>query len=93
MIDEIKKALEDKCPKTVSCSDILSAAARDATTLLKGPYWTIPYGRKDGNVSIAKEADQFVPMGHESYTSLLELFQSMGLNVLDYVVLQGNIDI
>ncbi|KAK4858439.1 hypothetical protein QYF36_016423 [Acer negundo] len=89
VIDEIKKALEEKCPKTVSCSDILTAASRDATHLLKGPYWMVPYGRKDGKVSNAKEADDLVPMGHESFTSLLELFQSLGLTVLDLVVLQG----
>ncbi|KAH7569735.1 hypothetical protein ACOSP7_013408 [Xanthoceras sorbifolium] len=89
VIDEIKKALEEKCPKTVSCADILTAAARDATHLLKGPYWLVPYGRKDGKFSVAKEADDLVPMGHEIISSLLELFQSMGLNVLDLVVLQG----
>ncbi|XP_023768939.2 peroxidase 7 [Lactuca sativa] len=88
VIDDIKAEIEKKCPKTVSCADILTTVARDATVLASGPYWTIPYGRKDGRVSLAKEA-MIVPKGSESVTSLIEFFQSKGLNVLDLVVLSG----
>ncbi|BBH01355.1 Peroxidase superfamily protein [Prunus dulcis] len=78
--------VEKKCPKTVSCADILTAATRDATVQAGGPYWAVPYGRRDGKVSIAKETEM-VPMGHENITALVEFFQSQGLNVLDLVVL------
>ncbi|XP_027339411.1 peroxidase 7-like [Abrus precatorius] len=88
VVDDIKAELEKQCPKTVSCADILTAAARDATVELGGPYWAVPYGRKDGKVSIAKEAEM-VPMGHENITSLIEFFQSKGMSVLDLVVLSG----
>ncbi|KAM1004204.1 hypothetical protein ACFX2C_004424 [Malus domestica] len=88
VIDDIKAEVEKKCPKTVSCADILTAAARDATVQVGGPYWAVPYGRKDGKVSIAKETEM-VPMVHEDITSLLEIFQSQGLNVVDLVVLSG----
>lgn len=88
VIDDIKAELEKKCPKTVSCADILTASARDATVAAGGPFWMVPYGRKDGRVSIAQEADM-VPMGHEKITDLIEFFQSKGLNVLDLVVLSG----
>ncbi|OIV91661.1 hypothetical protein TanjilG_26514 [Lupinus angustifolius] len=88
VIDDIKAELEKQCPKTVSCADILTAATRDATVEIGGPYWDIPYGRNDGKVSIAKEAE-IVPMGHENITSLIEFFQSKGLTVLDLVVLSG----
>lgn len=89
LIDDIKAEIEKECPKTVSCADILTAAARDATVMIGGPYWAIPYGRKDGRISIAKEAES-VPMGHENITSLVEFFQARGLNILDLVVLSGN---
>ncbi|KAM0943739.1 putative peroxidase [Dioscorea sansibarensis] len=88
LINEIKEEMEKKCHKTVSCADILTAAARDATVNIGGPFWEVPYGRKDGRVSLAKEAD-LVPMGHENITYLVEFFQSRGLNLLDLVVLSG----
>ncbi|KAI3794721.1 hypothetical protein L1987_37357 [Smallanthus sonchifolius] len=87
-IDDIKAEIEKKCPKTVSCDDILTAVARDATVLAGGPYWMIPYGRKDGRVSVANEA-AIVPKGSKSVTKLIEFFQSKGLNVIDLVVLSG----
>ena len=90
MIDDVKEELEKHCPKTVSCVDILTAATRDATVELGGPYWAVPYGRKDGLVSIAKEAEM-VPMGHENITSLVEFLQSRAMNVLDLVVLSGKL--
>lgn len=88
IINDIKAEIEKQCPKKVSCADILTAAARDATVAVGGPYWMVPYGRKDGKISIAKEAES-VPMGHERITDLIELFQSKGLNVLDLVALSG----
>lgn len=101
VIDDIKTEVERKCPNTVSCADILTAAARDATILSPAPgdathlhlgsvpYWMVPYGRKDGRVSRDQEAQSSVPMGRENVTYLLEFFQSKGLNVLDLVVLSG----
>ncbi|KAK4398781.1 Peroxidase 7 [Sesamum angolense] len=69
-------------------ADILTAAARDATLLVGGPFWEVPFGRKDGKISIAKEANN-VPQGHENVTSLLNFFDKMGLTFVDLVVLSG----
>ncbi|KAG6672723.1 hypothetical protein I3842_16G073800 [Carya illinoinensis] len=88
MIDDIKETLEKKCPRTVSCADILTAAARDATVFAGGPFWEVPFGRKDGRISIAKEAEM-VPQGHENVTALIDLFKAKGLDILDLVTLSG----
>ncbi|KAJ4975462.1 hypothetical protein NE237_000568 [Protea cynaroides] len=88
VIEDIKAELEKACPKTVSCADIITAAARDTTVKLGGPFWEVPMGRKDGLVSLAQEAD-VVPMGHESVTQLIEFSQARGLNIVDLVVLSG----
>ncbi|KAH6763630.1 Peroxidase superfamily protein [Perilla frutescens var. frutescens] len=89
VIDDIKSEVEKTCPKTVSCADILAAVARDAAVSVGGPFWSVPYGRKDGRVSVAEEAEAVPSCGRERITDLIELFQSKGLNVLDLVVLSG----
>ncbi|EXB51231.1 Peroxidase 7 [Morus notabilis] len=89
VIDDIKSVLEKTCPKTVSCADILTAAARDATIFAGGPFWEVPFGRKDGRISMAKEADA-VPHGRENVTGLIDFFKLRGLNMLDLVVLSGS---
>lgn len=89
IINDLKKAIEKVCPKTVSCADILTAAARDATVFAGGPFWEVPYGRRDGRVSVAAEAEA-VPQGRENVTALLSFFALRGLNPLDLVVLSGS---
>ncbi|KAL9256783.1 Peroxidase 7-like protein [Drosera capensis] len=78
----------ERTAHTVSCADILTAAARDATSLLNGPFWANQYGRKDGTLSYAHETS-LIPAGYENVTQLIEFFQSKGLSLLDLVVLSG----
>ncbi|TQD76671.1 hypothetical protein C1H46_037803 [Malus baccata] len=84
----VRAEIERQCPKTVSCADILTAATRDATIIAGGPFWEVPFGRKDGKISILKEADS-VPQGYENITQLVDFFQARGLNMLDLVTLSG----
>jgi peroxidase len=89
VVDDIKAALEKSCPRTVSCADILAAAVREATLLITdGPFWPVPFGRKDGRISIDEEAEM-VPHGHEDVTTLINFFESMGLDMQDLVPLSG----
>ncbi|XP_004305287.1 PREDICTED: peroxidase 29-like [Fragaria vesca subsp. vesca] len=46
-IDMIKTSLEQHCPQTVSCADIIQLAAREAIYLTGGPYIEILTGRRD----------------------------------------------
>ncbi|KAE9584985.1 putative peroxidase [Lupinus albus] len=89
MIDDIKSQLEKSCPRMVSCADILTAAARDATILAGGPFWEVTFGRKDGKISLASEAN-LVPHGHENITALVQFFEARGLDILDLVALSGS---
>ncbi|KAH7547270.1 hypothetical protein FEM48_Zijuj01G0292000 [Ziziphus jujuba var. spinosa] len=47
IIDMIKTSLEQHCPQTVSCADIIQLAAREAIYLSGGPYIQVLTGRRD----------------------------------------------
>ncbi|XP_049356258.1 peroxidase 27-like isoform X2 [Solanum verrucosum] len=89
VIDAAKSALEKECPGIVSCSDILALAARDAVSLINGPTWSVPLGRRDGRVSILSEASKNLPTPFDNFTTLKTTFGALGLNVKDLVVLSG----
>ncbi|CAN4094177.1 unnamed protein product [Withania somnifera] len=89
VIDAAKSALEKQCPDTVSCADILALVARDAVSLIKGPTWQVPLGRRDGKVSILSEATTNLPTPFDNFTTLKTRFGALGLSVKDLVVLSG----
>ncbi|XP_052480977.1 peroxidase 27 isoform X2 [Gossypium raimondii] len=51
VIDAVKSAVEQACPGVVSCADILALAARDSVSMINGPSWKVPLGRRDGRIS------------------------------------------
>lgn len=57
---------------------------------VKGPFWQVPLGRRDGNVSISNEALTNLPPPFMNITQLVSLFASKGLDAKDLVVLSGN---
>ncbi|RDX79784.1 Peroxidase 3 [Mucuna pruriens] len=90
VIDDIKNALEAKCPKTVSCADILALAARDAVSVqFNKPMWEVLTGRRDGTVSKSSEALANIPAPFFNLTQLKQSFASKGLTSHDLVVLSG----
>ncbi|PNY02305.1 peroxidase 3-like protein [Trifolium pratense] len=90
VIDDIKSAVEEKCPKTVSCADILALAARDAVSAqFKKPLWEVLTGRRDGTVSKSSEALTNIPSPFFNFTQLKQNFARKGLTVHDLVVLSG----
>ncbi|TYI86735.1 hypothetical protein E1A91_D04G085900v1 [Gossypium mustelinum] len=56
-----KKAVEAKCPKVVSCADILAIATRDVIVLAGGPSFEVELGRRDGFVSKASRVAGQLP--------------------------------
>lgn len=90
VIDEIKAALEHKCPQTVSCSDILAFAARDSMVLSGVPHFPIPSGRRDSLSSRESDVNEIsLPGPAEPLDNIIATFAKNGLTVEDMVVLTG----
>nr|AAV74521.1 Udp1 peroxidase [Urtica dioica]AAV74522.1 Udp1 peroxidase [Urtica dioica] len=89
VIDDAKTELERVCPGVVSCADILTLAARDATVLTGGASWKVPTGRKDGLVSLVAEAGP-LPGPRENVSEQIRKLDEIGLNTQDLVVLLGS---
>ncbi|KAG2260316.1 hypothetical protein Bca52824_079610 [Brassica carinata] len=87
VVDAVKSALEIACPGVVSCADVLALVARDAVLVIKGPWWPVPLGRRDGRVSNISEAN--LPSPFANVTTLKKNFADKGLNTKDLVVLSG----
>ena len=65
-----------------------SNAARSWFLQSKGPFWTVPLGRRDGSVSISNETDA-LPPPTSNFTVLTQLFAAVNLDAKDLVVLSA----
>ncbi|XP_078152417.1 peroxidase P7-like [Carex rostrata] len=88
VIDAAKQQVERVCRATVSCADILALAARDSVSLLGGPNWQMPLGRRDSRTANIAEANQ-LPAPFSSLSQLTANFRQKGLNFQDLTVLSG----
>lgn len=52
--------------------------------------WPVSFGRKDGRVSLASEANATLPSPAANFATLRQQFQSLGLDVVDLVALSGH---
>ncbi|KAG8498767.1 hypothetical protein CXB51_005213 [Gossypium anomalum] len=91
VIDAVKSAVEEACPGVVSCADILALVARDSVSMIHGPYWKVPLGRRDGRVSILNEIFAELPAPFANITQLKQMFAAKGLNTKDLAVLSGSL--
>ncbi|XP_074279401.1 peroxidase 9 [Silene latifolia] len=89
VIDEIKAQIEEVCPETVSCADIVALAARGSTVLSGGPYWELPLGRRDSKAAYFKLANATLPAPIFTVQQLVQNFKSHGLDEVDLVALSG----
>ncbi|XP_019188159.1 PREDICTED: lignin-forming anionic peroxidase-like [Ipomoea nil] len=86
VIEAAKRELEKACPGIVSCADVLSVAARDATVAAGGPSWTVKLGRRDSTTA-SRNID--LPSPFANLDTLISSFATKGLNTRDMVPLSG----
>ncbi|KAM7484782.1 hypothetical protein LguiA_000791 [Lonicera macranthoides] len=89
VIEAAKSEVERICPGVVSCADILAVAARDASTYVGGPSWTVQLGRRDSTTASQSEADSDLPRFRDDLPTLITTFDRKGLNARDMVALSG----
>ncbi|EEF52630.1 peroxidase 9 [Ricinus communis] len=89
VIDEIKAKLEEACPQTVSCADILALAARGSIVLSGGPSWELPLGRRDSKTASLSGSNTLIPAPNSTIQNLITFFKRQGLNEVDLVALSG----
>ncbi|KAH7570761.1 hypothetical protein JRO89_XS05G0179400 [Xanthoceras sorbifolium] len=92
VIDSVKSQLEKICPGVVSCADIVTVAARDASVAVGGPTWKVKLGRRDSstaNLSLA-QVESNLPSFRASLKTLISLFNRKGLSAKDMVALSGS---
>ncbi|GAV60998.1 peroxidase domain-containing protein, partial [Cephalotus follicularis] len=89
VIDKAKSAVENLCPGVVSCADILSVAARDASAYVGGPSWTVKLGRRDSTTASQTLANSELPSFKDRLDILITRFGDKGLSARDMVALSG----
>ncbi|CAN6342285.1 unnamed protein product [Urochloa humidicola] len=82
-IDAIKSALEQECPGTVSCADVLALAARDGAAILAGggSRIAIPMrtGRLDSKVTRYADVERAIPDHNATVSAVLAAFAAAGV--------------
>ncbi|XP_019191324.1 PREDICTED: lignin-forming anionic peroxidase-like isoform X2 [Ipomoea nil] len=89
VIESVKLELEKACPGIVSCADVLTVAARDATAAVGGLSWTVKLGRRDSTTASRTIAGTDLPSPFANLDTLISSFASKGLNTRDMVALSG----
>ncbi|KAJ1414408.1 Secretory peroxidase [Sesbania bispinosa] len=89
VVNQIKTAVENACPNTVSCADILALAAQISSVLAQGPNWKVPLGRRDGVTANQSLANINLPAPFFTLDQLKKAFSDQGLNSTDLVALSG----
>nr|CAC38073.1 peroxidase1A [Medicago sativa] len=89
VINQIKTAVENACPNTVSCADILALSAEISSDLANGPTWQVPLGRRDSLTANNSLAAQNLPAPTFNLTRLKSNFDNQNFSTTDLVALSG----
>lgn len=90
VIDEIKKEIEQVCPDTVSCADILAFATREAISLSGLPWYPVRSGRRDSRTSRASDVLTNLLTPKSSMDEAIQLFAKKGFSIEEMVILMGS---
>ncbi|XP_049357085.1 lignin-forming anionic peroxidase-like [Solanum verrucosum] len=90
IVEDAKREVEKTCPGVVSCADILAVAARDASTLVGGPSWTVKFRRRDSTTASHTLAETDLPSPFDPLDRLISGFAKKGLSTRDMVPLSGS---
>ncbi|XP_074293968.1 peroxidase 57-like [Silene latifolia] len=88
IVDDVKLAVEAKCPGLVSCADIIAVATKVLIKLGGGPDYPVQTGRRDGLVSRAKDARD-LPGPFLSVEDTATAFAAKNFTIGEMVVLLG----
>ncbi|KAL0408985.1 UNVERIFIED_CONTAM: Lignin-forming anionic peroxidase [Sesamum radiatum] len=89
VIEAAKREVERICPGVVSCADILTLAARDASVAVGGPSWNVRLGRRDSTTASRSQANTDLPGPNAGLDALISSFADKGLSARDMVALSG----
>lgn len=89
VVDAAKEAVEKACPGVVSCSDVLTIAARSAVFMAGGKWYNVETGRRDSLTSNRRDAIANIPKPDIPVDQAINLFASKGLTKEDFVILLG----
>ncbi|KAG8045360.1 hypothetical protein GUJ93_ZPchr0008g13475 [Zizania palustris] len=89
VIDAAKAAIEQSCPQTVSCADILAFAARDSVNITGDIFYEVPAGRRDGNISIDTDTFTNLPSPNSTAAELIGNFTLKNLTAEEMIILSG----
>ncbi|KAK4400063.1 Lignin-forming anionic peroxidase [Sesamum angolense] len=90
VIEAAKREVERICPGVVSCADILTLAARDASVAVGGPSWTVRLGRRDSTTANRAQANSDLPSPFSTLDGLISSFANKGLTAREMVALSGS---
>lgn len=89
VVEAAKRDVERVCPGVVSCADVLTLAARDASAAVGGPSWSVRLGRRDSTTANQGVANTDLPSPFDGLDALISAFSNKGLNARDMVALSG----
>ncbi|KAF2291080.1 hypothetical protein GH714_019670 [Hevea brasiliensis] len=90
IMETLRQIVHSQCGPVVSCSDILTLAARDSVFYTGGPDYAVPLGRRDG-VTFPRPNQTFEDLvaPFAKTTEIITKFARKGMNAIDAVALSG----